>query len=182
VGEQKLHFIAILPPEPLLEELKQFKLEAKDKFNTKRSLNSPAHITLIPPFGADDDIQQQVKEFIPSFLANQNDFTIQLNGFSRFDRRVIFVDVIKEEKLMHLQAEMEKEFRKQIPVKLPKYRGYNPHVTIAFRDLKEELFGGAWDNFKDRDYKRSFSNWTVALLRHNGKDWDTIATYSPASP
>ena len=47
---KSLYFIAIVPEEPLLGRINTIKAEVAQKYKTKASLKSPAHITLFPPF------------------------------------------------------------------------------------------------------------------------------------
>ena len=36
-------------------------------------------------------------------------------------------------------------------------RGFHPHITIAFRDLKKQVFHKAWEEFKDKKYNIDFN-------------------------
>ncbi len=55
-----------------------------------------------------------------------------------------------------------------------KNRGYTPHLTLAFRDLKKASFNEAWEEFQDKEYKAGWDVNTVTLLKHNGKEWDPL--------
>ncbi|UJH91222.1 hypothetical protein LZ575_21950 [Antarcticibacterium sp. 1MA-6-2] len=46
----KLYFIAILPPEDIRRQIKDFKMEIALKYGAKHALKLPAHITLKSPF------------------------------------------------------------------------------------------------------------------------------------
>ena len=45
-----LFFIGIIPHTEILDEVQEFKHYCKTRFDSSKALNSPAHITLIPPF------------------------------------------------------------------------------------------------------------------------------------
>jgi len=51
-------------------------------------------------------------------------------------------------------------------------RPFNPHMSIAHRDLDKNLFPDAWKEFKNKEYQRSFSFKKLSLLKHNGRSWD----------
>ena len=45
-----LYYIALLPPENIRQEVTALKEHAAEAFHSSKALNSPPHITLIPPF------------------------------------------------------------------------------------------------------------------------------------
>ncbi|MFM7858912.1 MAG: 2'-5' RNA ligase family protein, partial [Flammeovirgaceae bacterium] len=59
------------------------------------------------------------------------------------------------------------------------YKGqpFQPHVTIAFRDLRKPMFERAWEEFKHRNFKAEFTVDSIALLKHNGKHWNVIMEF-----
>ena len=54
---------------------------------------------------------------------------------------------------------------------------YHPHMTVAFRDLKKELFTLAWDEFESKQYAPSFEVNTITLLKHDGKEWKQLKQF-----
>ena len=55
----QLYFIALIPPEPLKDQIQDIKLEVTEKFNSSHSLNAPPHITLLSPFRMDEEQEDQ---------------------------------------------------------------------------------------------------------------------------
>jgi 2'-5' RNA ligase len=55
-----------------------------------------------------------------------------------------------------------------------KQNGFNPHITIAFRDLKKPFFYKIWDDVKDRTLEESFLAKSITVFKHNGKSWDVF--------
>jgi len=54
----------------------------------------------------------------------------------------------------------------------------HPHMTIATRDLSKKMFHKAWPEFKDREFKASFTADSLHLLKHSGKQWEFFREFS----
>jgi len=171
MGIQK-YFIAIVAPEPLQAELMGFKEFVKENYNSKGALRSPAHITLHMPFEWKEEKEAVLINTLEQF-SFKDSFDIDLKNFSCFEPRVIFVDVVKNEKLIQLQNELVGHVKKNLRLfnQSDDMRGFHPHVTIAFRDLKKEKFYQAFDHFKTQQFDASFTCNSFYLLKHNGKEW-----------
>jgi 2'-5' RNA ligase len=93
---------------------------------------------------------------------------------------VIFVDVIKNELLTKLQNELVSYIKKNLGLfnQANDMRGFQPHVTIAFRDLKKQLFYEAYTYFKTKNYTASFKATSFCLLKHTGKEWQVYKEFS----
>ena len=53
-----------------------------------------------------------------------------------------------------------------------KGRAFNPHITVAFRDLRRPAFAMAWKEFASRKFSGEFAVNAIILLKHNGKLWE----------
>ena len=166
------YFIAIVIPQPFQAELMAFKNEVKDKFNSKGALRSPAHITLHMPFEWKEEKESVLINTLKQFRFSES-LNIELQNFSCFKPRVLFVDVVKNELLTKLQSELVIYVQKNLRLLNQVYdmRGFHPHVTIAFRDLKKEKFYQALYYFKDQTYNASFVSNNFCLLKHTGTEW-----------
>ncbi|SDL28044.1 2'-5' RNA ligase [Catalinimonas alkaloidigena] len=175
-----LHFLALVPPSPLQEEVTAFKREAARQFQTQRALRSPAHITLIPPFAWDD--AEALAPFLRQFATRHAPFPVTLRNFAAFAPRVIYVDVVGSEALVALQQDLAQQMHAagHLPLGQPD-RPFHPHMTVAFRDLTRSKFVAAWAYFSTCSYERSFRADHLALLRHDAQKWHIIATY-PLGP
>ncbi|MFC2126264.1 2'-5' RNA ligase family protein [Bacteroidota bacterium] len=178
--KKSLYFIAILPPESVQNEVTELKNYFLRKYEVRQALKSPPHITLHPPFNWPDNNEDKLKESLFKFAAKNVKFNITLNGFGAFKPRVIYIDVLRSQNLEILFEKIEYflETTWEIDNQLRKGRKFNPHMTIAFRDLTKEQFFQSWPEFKDKQYHRDFMAADISLLRHNGKFWDIIA-YAP---
>ena len=61
----QLYSIALVPPKNIREEVLDFQRLAEKKFNSKVTLRSPVHITLVPPFNANaEELKQIIKKVL----------------------------------------------------------------------------------------------------------------------
>ncbi|WKK78842.1 2'-5' RNA ligase family protein [Marivirga arenosa] len=171
--EKQLYFIGICPPHPLEQDIHRIKEEFYQKYGIKGAFRSKAHITLQMPFHlADKKVTPLIKE-LEETLHFQKNFLVEIRNFNVFEPRVIYIDVMRNKKLEALQQMIEK-FMKQYQVfnGTHKNRGFNPHITIAFRDLKKPTFYKIWNEVKDRKFQESFEVDSITVFKHNGNDWD----------
>lgn len=162
------YFIAIVPPEPIASEICDIK-RYFEKYRSKASLNSPAHITLHMPF--EYDKEQNLVDTLKKFEFDP--FEIELKDFGCFEPRVIFIDLVKNENLREMQSKLMVFCRKELKLFNADYedRAFHPHVTVAFRDLRKPMFFEAWKEFKDKPYAAKFQCSSISLLKHDGKSW-----------
>jgi 2'-5' RNA ligase len=182
--EEKLYFIAIVPPSPIYEETLEQKVYFKTKYNSKASLNSPPHITLHMPFRWVEDDEQELIQHLKSFSADNFPVNIQLNNFSSFPPRVIFINVEISRELDSLQKNLHRYFKRQLNVFNANYKElpFHPHVTLAFRDLKKPNYLKAWDEFMSKSYQATFVAGKIALLKHSGSLWEVYQEFCLGQP
>lgn len=168
----QLYFLAIIPPEPIKSELLEIKDSFSRKFNCKAALNSPPHITLHMPFRFPEKKEDQLMESLNK-VNFQSTFEISLENFGCFEPKVIYINVTPVEEL-NLLFNLIQRTMKSLSVFNAGYknRGFNPHLTIAFRDLKKLIFPVAWEEYNNKSYTATFENNGFYLLKHNGKSWD----------
>lgn len=170
----KKYFIAILLPEPFLGQVETLKQELLQQFNLKGALRSPAHITLHRPFEWKEEKEEVLIKTLESFKF-QEPFSIQLKNFNCFEPRVIYVDVLQNTMLKELHTSLKYFAQENLKLynEVQDMRGFHPHVTIAFRDLKKNRFAGVWDQFKEREFDANFNARGFSLLKLE-KQWQPI--------
>jgi len=175
----RLYFIAIIPPSPIYDEALELKYYFKSKYNSKASLNSPPHVTLHMPFQWKEEKQNVLIEKLNRFTEKQNSFDLNFLNFNCFPPRVIYTDVVKNEKLEILQNELHRFCKRELNIFNANYKehAYHPHLTLAFRDLKKQNFIIAWDEFKERKFEATFNVSVVTLLKHDGKKWNALLEF-----
>jgi len=172
--EQNLYFLALIPEEPIHAEVMAFKQEVAEKFNSTGALRSPPHITLHMPFKWRADKEEELIDKLSKFQYDNYSIAISLDGFDFFEPRVVFVNVIKTEPLILLQKQLSDYVRRELKFFNADYkdRGFHPHMTIGFRDLKKAIFPEAKAYFEDKIYQCQFEASNICLLKHNGEKWE----------
>ncbi len=174
-----LYFIAIVPNEPLQGRLMGWKEWIYKETGSMGALRSPAHITLHMPFKWKLKKEDLLISSLQNLISSISGFQVSLINFNSFEPRVIYVDVEKNEQLTSLKDEVSSLSRKTLKLDLPKdLRGFNPHITIGFRDLKKPQFYKAWEQLKTKMFEDSFNVNSIALLKHNGKKWEVYKSFS----
>lgn len=174
-----LYFIAIVPPSPILEQASELKNHFKEKFNSKASLNSPPHITLHMPFQWRVKREEELVSKLELFSKNKKTFTLELQNFSCFATRVIFINVLENEVLRNFQLELYRFCKTELNLFNAQYKdlSFHPHLTLAFRDLKKPMFEKAWEEFSEKELSCSFAVERFTLLKHSGKAWESFREF-----
>ena len=170
------YFIAIIPPSPVYEQAEGWKEYFKTEYNSKAALRSPPHITLHMPFQWKIKKEEKLIEELLNFTQTQKLFDLALKDFGCFEPRVIFINVEPSNQLTQLQSALSKFCK----VKLNLFNAnrhdqpFNPHLTVAFRDLKKSVFPHAWSSVKEKEFYEVFPVEQVCLLKHDGKKWNAF--------
>lgn len=175
-NDQRIYFAALIPNEVIQEEITAFKEYAAEHFNSKRALTSPPHITIQPPFKWNKHNLHPIQEVLSAVCEQQEVFEVNLKDFSSFPPRVIFIDVEKTDALINFHYSVQTEMKKQFNL-VDRHPGFNPHMTVAFKDLKKTMFPVAWKYFAKIHYCRTFIVDQLALLEHNGKFWEILESF-----
>lgn len=166
------YFIAIVPPEPLLSDIQKTKQSICDNYQSKGALRSPAHITLHMPFSFDESKEDKLIECLSEFQF-KTVFPIVLKNYDCFEPRVIFIDVEKQQELFELQKQLVSHVKRNLNIfnQSDDMRGFHPHITIAFRDLKKQVFYKAWEEYKSKPFSETFISKSFSLLKHESNQW-----------
>lgn len=170
---ESLYFIAIVPPEDIQEKITDFKHLIAEKFGSRHALNAPTHITLHMPFKWKLKKIETLHETIREINSEAHSFSVELNGFDFFEPRVVFVDVVENEKLNNLQKLVADRCKRKLKLDNGNYKNqvFHPHVTIGFRDLKKRMFYEAKEYFENQLVNFKFKVERVELLRHDEEKW-----------
>lgn len=176
IGDEQLYFVAVVPPEPLLSEMWRLKEYFRDVYQSSKSLNSPPHITLHMPFKWKEKREAELIEVLDLCCGKILTVDVRVTGFGAFEPRVIYLQPEESIELRALQKSVAKALRLGLNIFNADYqdRGFHPHITLAFRDLKREKFQEAWKEFSTKTYSAGFPVNNVCLLKHNGKNWEIL--------
>jgi 2'-5' RNA ligase len=172
------YFIAIVPPEPLLSEIQSVKQSVFENYGTKGALRSPAHITLHMPFSFEEDKEEKLLSCLQNFRFSAR-FTITLTNYACFEPRVVFINVEEQPELNELQQQLVSHVKKHLNIfnQADDMRGFHPHVTIAFRDLKKPVFYKIWEDYKTKQFSDSFTCCSISLLKHQKDTWTVLKNF-----
>lgn len=171
------YFIAIVLPEPEQTQIEEIKLELFSKHNLRGALRSPAHITLHRPFEWKEEKESQLIERIQQFSGVQA-FDIEMHNFGFFEPRVIYAQVKANTNLQHMHAQLVKFAKKELLLfnEAEDLRGFHPHVTVAFRDLKKPLFYQLREKYRNEKLQATFRCKSFSLLKLRVK-WEILHTF-----
>ena len=167
---KKMYFIAVYPPQEIIDEIKAFKTDLALHYGNSKALNNDAHITLFPPFSRDLELESDIHTAFQKIDTHIPPFEIMLNGFGSFPNPknpVLYVKPELNENLNVLHQNVIRQFS------FNKY-SFSPHMTVGYRDLTFENYQKAWEIYQDKEYKTNFLVDKILLLRHDGK-WIPVA-------
>lgn len=172
------YFIAIVPPEPLLSHIQAIKQSIFENYHTKGALRSPGHITLHMPFSFEEDKEEKLISCLKSFRFD-NHFPIALSNYACFEPRVVFINVQEQPQLNELQKQLVNHVKKHLHLfnQADDMRGFHPHVTVAFRDLKKPVFYKLWEDYQTKQFSHSFTCSTISLLKHQKDNWLVLKNF-----
>ena len=184
MNSDRLFFIALLPPQSIQDYATEIKTYFAQHYGSRHALKSPPHITVQPPFKWIPQQIDQVERSLQSFATSQTPFSISLNGFAAFPPRVIYIHVEKTEPLLTLHQALITHLETTLNLVDPKEksRPYTPHMTVAFRDLTQQNFRAAWQEFHPRSLFFEFIASELSLLMHDGQRWQIHAKFPFGKP
>ncbi|MES2516132.1 MAG: 2'-5' RNA ligase family protein [Bacteroidota bacterium] len=166
------YFIAVVPPEPLLSEIQAIKQSIFENYQTKGALMSPGHITLHMPFSFEEDKEDKLIACLKDFTFTCT-FSVALKNFACFEPRVLFINVEQNAELNELQKQLVQHVKKNLNLfnQSDDMRGFHPHITVAFRDLKKPVFYRLWEHYQSLDFYETFHCCSFFLLKYVNDRW-----------
>ncbi|ERM83601.1 hypothetical protein P872_02970 [Rhodonellum psychrophilum GCM71 = DSM 17998] len=169
------YFVAYVPEGEIQEEATKLKLELYEAFNLKYALKSPSHVTLKMPFSwneaKEEKLIQKIKEFFDGFQA----LPLTFQGFGKFGRRVIFVNVVGNPELSKMQREFSSYCKTALnQVEELSDKSFRPHMTLAYKDTKENRFEEYWDFISQKKFSKEVLVDKIALLKRVERKWQVI--------
>jgi len=172
-----LFYIAVSCPSEIDEQVNEMKKYMEERYGCQAAKKSPAHLTVIPPFRAEDTTIQALSNFVTTFNIGLVPFDITLKNYGQFGERVLFIDVEKpHQSLLELEQECMQEFSENFPnITFGMKPDFNPHVTIATRDIPEGTLSKARSYFEDTyPFESSFEAKRLTLYKLENGWWRSV--------
>ena len=135
------YFIGLLLPPAFESQFTKLKQGIAAQFQVKHALQSPAHLTLKMPFRYKEAKEKELGLRLTTLLETQAPFQLQLLGIGHFGRRNIHQQVATSESLVQLQMTLRSFCKRSLHlVEELSDRNFQPHVTLAYKDLKPTHF------------------------------------------
>ncbi len=112
----------------------------QDKFGFEKGLRQSPHVTVKPPFETED--LTPYLEYLETLCSETDTFKIKFKGFNSFGKKVIYLDVMPNEKLMSIYKKITKD------LDLPE-DDMIFHGTLAYGDVEEDKFDEAINLLKN---------------------------------
>ncbi len=169
------YFLAIVPEGAIQDNCTEIKNEIRDQFNVKYALKSPAHVTLKMPFSYNEAKEEKLIQVLRKFLIQFESFPISIGGVDTFGKRVIFLKIKADDRLTKLQAELKGFCKRGLNlVDELSDRNFHPHMTIAFKDLKEIHFDEILNLVKKRSIQEEYFVSNIHLLKRIEGRWISL--------
>ena len=177
-----LYFIAIIPPDEICEAVTNVKQEFAHRFKSSKALKVIPHITLKAPFKFSPEDHTTLLRWFALTPASVHPFRQELKNFGSFANKrnpVIFIEPVMNESLAVLQKNVINHFIKAFgknQVAQNEFK-FNPHMTVAYRDLLFPQFKIAWEEYETKKFEAIFEVSSFHLLQHDGKKWNSIKQF-----
>lgn len=166
------YFLAIVPSEPVRQEITQLKLAIQEQFGCKYALKSPPHITLKMPFLFNERKEEQLGHRLKGFFAEEKGFSMEIDGVGSFRERVVFLRVRFPPELLALQRRLITYGKRQLGQQLElSDLNYHPHLTVAFRDIKKGQTADIMAFLRGRVSRQLLTVCQVSLLKKSLTTW-----------
>ncbi|WP_162418486.1 2'-5' RNA ligase family protein [Cyclobacterium roseum] len=166
------YFLAIVPDEPLRQEITALKLAIQERFGCKYALKSPPHITLKMPFLYNEQKEKQLENRLRGFFGEEAGFSLELDGVGSFRERVVFLRVKYPPELPALQQRLVTYGKRQLGQQIElSDMNYHPHLTVAFRDIKKGHLADIMAFIRPRFMRQSMTVHRVSLLKKSPLSW-----------
>jgi len=170
------YFIGLLPPPAVESEFNKLKQGIASQFQVKYALQSPAHLTLKMPFRYKEAKERELGIRLTTLLEIQEPFYLQFTGIGYFGNRNIYQKVAPSKSLLSLQASLRSFCKRTLHlVEELSDRNFQPHLTLAYKDLKPGNFEEILAYAKKNEVKGEFLVAQAYLLKKVEGRWKVIA-------
>jgi 2'-5' RNA ligase len=176
-----LYFIALIPDRELRGQIRPFKLDFAERFESCKALKVYTHITMKAPFKCSGYGREEMLDWFAAMHLQQKPFHLYLNGFGAFRNKhhpVVYIKPEPSRDLLNMQRKLMVGFNSILPANVHSVdKAFRPHMTVAYRDLTPENFSLSWQEYKDKPFYEVFDVHSIYLLEHDTRKWNLIDTH-----
>jgi 2'-5' RNA ligase len=166
------YFLALVPPEAILEKVQDIKFLIRDQFGVKYALKSPPHITVKMPFNYNEAKEDRLIEKLKEHLIDRSPFPIRISGVGSFGKRVVYLNIPKSPELVGFQEGIKQYCKRELHLADElSDRNYHPHLTVAFKDIKPIHFPEVFGLVKKLSFETEFVALDLVLLKRINGEW-----------
>jgi len=170
------YFIGLLLPPAFESQFNKLKQGIAAQFQVKYALQSPAHLTLKMPFRYKEAKERELELRLTTLLETQASFQLQLAGIGHFGRRNIHHQLVPSSSLFELQKELRGFCKRYLHlVEELSDRNFQPHLTLAYKDLKDSHFEDVLAFAKKHTVNADFLVDRAYLLKNVEGRWKVVA-------
>lgn len=167
-----LHFIALIPEKSFSDKIRVLQEELKDNFGLNYAMRIPPHITLQAPFECRSNDQDKLNACIREMKKELVPVTLTTDNFGSFIESVIYVGLQPSPGLLKMQqAIVDTLESKECLAPAQRNNHYQPHITLAHRDLDNLRFPKVWDHFANKEWKETFAIERLVIYKHEEGRW-----------
>ena len=174
---KSLYFVAILPPKSIDERIDEIRKEFSDAYKSFEALEPPVHLTLKEPFTLDPKDEALLLRKLEGLSLIHQPFYQELENFDRFQKHTIYIKASKCVEITTLKKNMKKIFKEYFFNVQQDQMPFNPHYTIAYRDIPEKTFDLAWEDYQQKTFEANFTCTHFTLLKHTGVKWISMQNF-----
>jgi len=158
----------ILLEDKAFNYIRGLELELFENLGLEAGLRQPPHITIKPPFEVSE--LQPHFEYLERLARETEPFEISLKGFNSFGEKVLYLDVLQNEKLFDLNKKITSDLSTNVDEMIL-------HATLAYNDLNQESFKKAYSILMQKtlpDFKFVFKKIGLFYRLSNDAGWIII--------
>jgi 2'-5' RNA ligase len=174
-----LKLIAIVPPEPVFTDIRKEQEYIAETWGPKHALRTPPHLTIVPPLSLTSGEMGWLFGMASALAATFYPFRLELKDYNSFKPRVVFIQPIVPKELYDLYELWHQALMVKMPHVLDRYpdRPYNPHVTLAHKDVTHPQFDKIWNYYSGKKYRKSFQVDHFCILSYHEHGWEVERKY-----
>ncbi|MFC3562674.1 2'-5' RNA ligase family protein [Pedobacter jamesrossensis] len=174
---ENLFLVCLIPPASIVEDIDAIRNDISDKYKVYVSLKRPAHITLYNPVKISSLEKEKIFFKALENAAFSESFSQIILNFNSFAPNTVYIDVDKNSHIMQLQAQIKLALK---PLDLLPEKNnfkFNPHLTIAFKDIKPVTYPLIMQEYKGKNFKREFLVDRFSVYKHVDKRWQPFREF-----